>query len=129
MLYKNQEDMPEQCPPSNTKANDVEPVFRYIENDTLSVIDFQNHIERELYYNADAKCEAIALSFFTTEESAKRLRSRFKKFRKKNIVKGRLTSKCGVHNIVNNHLNLWVFKDVDMLKVFTGEEDKEYGSK
>lgn len=116
--------MPEHCPPSNAEANDVKPVFRYIENDNVSVIDFQNHIERNLIYKPEDKCGAIALSFFTTEESAKKLGTRFKKFRKKLIAKGEITSKCGIHNIANNHLNLWVFKDVDMLKVFTGEEDK-----
>lgn len=123
MVFKNQEDMPEQCPPANASANDVDPVFRYIKNEKAQEIDFQNHIEREIPYKSEDRCEAIALSFFTTEAAAKKLR-RFKKFKKMVISRGKITSECGKHNIENNHINLWVYKNVDLLKVFLGEEDK-----
>lgn len=114
--------MPESCPPSDACANDVDPVFRYIENEIAEEIDFQNHIERGFPFKPEDKCAAIALSFFTTEGAAKKLK-RFKKFKKMVISKGKITSDCGIHNIENNHINLWVYKDVDMLNVFLGEED------
>lgn len=121
-MFKSQEEMPESCPPSDASANEIDPVFRFIENEDAQEIDFQNHIERGFPFKPEDKCAAIALSFFTTESAAKKLK-RFKKFKKMIISKGRITSDCGIHNIENYHINLWVYKDVDMLKVFLGEEN------
>jgi hypothetical protein len=122
MVFKNQDKMPKQCPPANAISKDVEPVYRYIDGDVLKPIDFENHIERGLSYRPEQSCEAIALSFYKTEEAAVNLAKRFKKFKRKSISKGKITAECGIHNTINNHLNLWVYKDVDMIKVFTGEE-------
>ena len=124
MVFKSQTDMPESCPPSNAIANDIEPAFRYIENNEPQDIDFQNHIVRKIPYKNEDKCAAIALSLYTTEEAAGTLRKRYKKFKKMIISQGKITSDCGIHIIENCHINLWVYKDVDMLKVFLGEEDR-----
>lgn len=123
MVFKNQADMPEKCPPADAVSNDIEPVFRYLDGQTLQPIDFQNHIERNLFYRPDQKCEAIALSFYTTEEAARGLAKKVKKFKNKLISKGKITAQCGIHNIKNEHVNLWVRNNVDMMKVFTGEGD------
>lgn len=123
MVFK-EENMPEQCPPSDAIQQDVEPVYRFIENGTVQEIDFLSHVARERPYPPHKKCEAHALSFFTTESAAQSTAKRFRKsFKGKSMVAGRITSECGIHKTENHHLNLWLFKDTDMLKVFTGEED------
>lgn len=124
MLFKSQAYMPECCPPSDATPNDVEPVFRFIENESVGEIDFLNHKERKKRYPSDKTCEALAISFFTTAQAAKRARSRFKNLKGKVFVEGKISPECGIHNIENNHLNLWLFQDVNMLKVFLGEEDR-----
>lgn len=124
MAFKNQADMPENCPPRDATANDLEPAYRIIENETVGEIDFKNHIERNLFYRKGQECVAIALSFYTTEEAAKDLRDNVKRFKNKLIAKGKITSDCGIHSIQHHHINLWVYEDIDMLKVFLGEEDK-----
>jgi ribosomal protein S18 len=125
MIFKNQADMPPQCPPEDATPKDIEPVYRIIENEEVQEIDFLNHIERKLFYRSARKCEAIALSFFSNEKAVLELKRRIKNFKNKLISKGKITSECGEHTIENSHINLWVYKDVEMLKVFLGEEDKD----
>ncbi|KGR90188.1 hypothetical protein CD30_13155 [Ureibacillus massiliensis 4400831 = CIP 108448 = CCUG 49529] len=128
VYFKSQEYMPPQCPPSNAISNDVEPVYRFIEDDSVQDLDFLNHVERGKSYPPAKTCEALALSFYTTIDAAKNASKRFKNLRNKKLVAGRITSECGIHNIKNNHLNLWVYKEIDMLKVFL-EEVSEIGNK
>ncbi|MGG2061649.1 hypothetical protein [Priestia megaterium] len=123
MVFKSQADMPEQCPPSDAKENNVGEVYRFIENDDIEEIDFLNHKERNKSYPPHKTCEALALSFFTTLEATKRAGKRIKGLRNKKFVVGQITSECGRHHTINNHLNLWLYKDVDMLKIFLGEEN------
>jgi len=124
MVFKSQADMPAQCPPADAEENDVEPVYRFIENDTVEEVDFLNHIERNRPYPPHKTCEALALSFFTTLEAAKTAGKRIKGLRNKKYVAGLITSECGAHCTIKNHLNLWLYKDVDMLKIFLGGEDR-----
>lgn len=124
MYFKSQEDMPPQCPPADAAPNNVEPVYRFIEEDTVQEIDFLNHKERKKRYPPDKTCEALAISFYTTINAAKSAATKFKNLKNKNFVAGKITSECGIHNIKNYHLNLWVYKDIDMLKVFLGEEGR-----
>ena len=122
-MYKGLEDMPPQCPPVDVIAGDKEPVFRFIVGDSLDEVDFLNHLERNITYPPAKKCEALALSFMTEESAVKRMQQKFTKFRKMNVAKGRITKECGVHNIQRQHLNLWLFKDVEMMNIFIkGEE-------
>ncbi|MFB5088334.1 hypothetical protein PGC35_14205 [Psychrobacillus sp. PGGUH221] len=121
VYFKSQEYMPPQCPPSNATSNDVEPVYRFIEDDSVQELDFLNHIERGKSYPPTKTCEALALSFYTTIDAAKNASKKFKNLRNKKIVAGRVTSECGIHNINNYHLNLWVYKEINMLNVFLGE--------
>ncbi|PIC63870.1 hypothetical protein CSV79_09340 [Sporosarcina sp. P13] len=123
MVFKSQADMPAQCPPADAKENDVEPVYRFIDNDNALEIDFLNHKERNKPYPPHKTCEALAISFFTTLEATKNAGKRIKSLRNKKFVAGKITSKCGTHHTVNNHLNLWLYKDADMLKVFLRGED------
>ncbi|WP_045522767.1 hypothetical protein [Neobacillus niacini] len=124
MVFKSQTDMPESCPPSNAAPNNVEPVYRFIENETVGEIDFLNHKERKKRYPSEKTCEALAISFFTTTRAAQRAGRNFKNLKGKIFAEGKITSECGIHNIENGHLNLWLFQGVDMLKVFLGEEDR-----
>jgi len=124
MVFKSQADMPESCPPSNAASNDIESVYRFIENDTIDEIDFLNHKEREKKYPSDKTCEALAISFFTSTQAAKKARKKFKNLKGKSFVEGKITSDCGIHNIHNEHLNLWLYQNVNMLKVFSGKEDR-----
>ncbi|WHX88032.1 hypothetical protein QNH18_07020 [Bacillus paralicheniformis] len=121
MVFK-EKNLPPQCPPTDAVQKDVEPVYRFIENDTLQEIDFLNHRERNITYRSEQKCEALAISFFTTEQAAERLRKKFKrKFKEKILLKGKITEECGIHKTENDHLNLWLFQDVNMLNVFPVE--------
>lgn len=122
MLFK-EEELPEQCPPVDAIEQDVDPVFRIIENDIVQEIDFLNHKERMLPYPTANTCEALAISFFTSSEAAKKTTRRYKRLKNKKIAAGLITSKCGIHKTENAHINLWLYKDVDMVKVFLGEED------
>lgn len=124
VLFKNQADMPLQCPPVDAKENDVKPVYRFIENDSLQEIDFLNHLERNRPYPSHKTCEALALSFFTTLEAAEIASKRIKSLRNKKYVSGQITTKCGTHHTINNHLNLWLYKNIDMPKIFLGGEDR-----
>ncbi|MNC06513.1 hypothetical protein D3C75_540260 [compost metagenome] len=125
MHLKCEADLPPQCPPSDAASGDVGPVYRYIEGENLDEVDFLNHKEKNLYYSRDMECEALALSFYTTIEAANDLAKRVKKFRKKKVISGRITSTCGIHKTTNDHLNLWIYRDIDMMEVFLGGEDKD----
>lgn len=122
MVFKNQADMPECCPPSDAGADDLEPVYRYTKKEVVEETDFENHLEANIPYDEEDKCGAIALSFYTSVKAAKGLR-RYKKFRKMVISQGRITAECGIHKIENEHINLWIFEGVKMLPVFLGEGD------
>lgn len=121
MVFR-EKNLPEQCPPSDAIQEDVEPVYRFIENDTLQEIDFLSHRERNLFYKPEKECEAAAISFYTTEQAAEELRMKFKrKFKRKVLLKGKITKDCGIHKTEYYHLNLWLFQDVNMLNVFPAE--------
>jgi hypothetical protein len=124
MRLKNYSDLPQGCPPSGVVSKDIEPVYRFIENDFPQEIDFLNHIERNKPFPPNKTCEAFALSFFTSIEAAEKAKKKFKSLRNKKVIKGKITSQCGVYNIENEHLNLWLYEGVNMLKIFTGEEEK-----
>ncbi|WP_342508288.1 hypothetical protein [Sporosarcina sp. FSL K6-2383] len=118
-----EENFPEQCPPFDAIEQDINPIYRIIENDTVQEIDFLNHRERKKPYPQNKTCEALAISFFTTAKAASDATKRFKNLRNKKFVGGIITSKSGIHKTENVHLNLWLYKDVDMVKVFLGEGD------
>lgn len=120
MVFK-EKNFPPQCPPSEAIQQDVEPVFRFTESETLQESDFLNHREMNKPYPPHLECEALAISFFTKREAAERLRNRHKHFKNKVIKKGKITEECGIHKIRESHLNLWLYHDVDMLKMFVGE--------
>lgn len=125
MIFKETE-LPESCPPLDTIQQNVKPVYRYLVNEEISEIDFLNHRERNIPYKPHEECEALAISFFTTEQSAKRMAIKYKSFRKRTLSVGQISKECGVHKTANNHLNLWLFKDVNMLDIFSkGEEENE----
>ena len=122
MIFK-ETNMPVMCPPYDAIQMDIEPVFRFTEDKTITDKDFLNHLEKGLSYDPKRICEAIALSFYTNEEAAMKLTKRFKAFKKKTLTSGKITYNCGKHKTENQHLNLWAFKDADMLKVYLGKED------
>lgn len=125
MQLRCETDLPPQCPPGDAVSNDINPVFRYIESDTLQESDFLNHKEKNSNYPPGMECEALAVSFYTTIEAADNLAKKFKKFRTKKLLSGRITTECGLHKTENEHLNLWIFKNVDMVKVFLGGGDED----
>jgi hypothetical protein len=118
-----EENFPEQCPPIDAVEQDVNPVYRIIENDTVQEVDFLNHREKEIPYPLFKRCEALAISFFTSPEAAETTTRRYKRLKNKKIVAGTITTKCGIHKTENAHVNLWLYKDVDMVTVFLGEVD------
>lgn len=125
MHLKCEADLPPQCPPSDATPGDIMPVYRFLEGEDLNEVDFLNHKEKKSMYPSDMECEALALSFYTSIEAADNLAKRVKKFRKKKLLSGRITSACGIHKTENEHLNLWIYRDIDMMNVFLGGEDKD----
>ncbi|MED3980875.1 hypothetical protein [Priestia megaterium] len=120
MILKNQVHMPPQCPPVGAIPGNVSPVYRFIENEKLEEIDFQNHIERKRPYPPNKTCEALAISFFTSTQSARNMSKKFKTFRNKTLLAGKITTECGRHQTQHQHLNLWLYENVDMVKIFQG---------
>ncbi|WP_215115401.1 hypothetical protein [Exiguobacterium sp. s80] len=124
MKYINEESMPEKCPPATAKSEDVENVFRFLEEADPQELDFDNHLKRNLFYTKDRLCEAIALSFFTTDKKVAEMRIRFpEKFESATILKGNIRENAGVHKTKRQHLNLWVFHGVKMFEEFTRKEE------
>lgn len=125
MRLKCEADLPPQCPPSDARPGNIEPVFRFIEAEVLQEVDFLNHKEKNLTYSSNMECEALALSFYTTIEAANKVAKRYKNLRGKKILGGRITTDCGIHITENFHLNLWIYRDIDIINVFLGGEDKD----
>lgn len=120
MPYKSKEDMPPQCPPADVVSEDKEPVYRFIEGDEVAECDFLNHKEANKPYPDHLLCEALAISLFDDEEAAYKKQKRIKSLKSMKLVKGKLKRECGVHKTDHTrHMNLWLFKNVDMLKTFT----------
>ena len=120
MPYKHKEDMPPQCPPADVVSEDKEPVYRFIEGEEIAECDFLNHKEANKPYPDHLLCEALAISLFDDEAAAYKKQKRVKGLRGMKLVKGKVKRECGVHKIDHtHHMNLWLFKDVNMLKVFT----------
>ncbi|UXV43112.1 hypothetical protein [Staphylococcus simulans] len=120
--------LPESCPPSKANSADLDPVYRLISGDTLDKNDLISHVEAGLNFPKKKECEAHAISFHKDIEGCKKLKQRHKKFRNKKIYRGRLTKECGVTDnyLDNSHINLWVYKNIDLLSVFQGGEAHGY---
>jgi len=118
-MYFKEVNMPDQCPPKDAVSDNQANVYRFINGENPTAEDFLNHKEAKRPYPDFKECEAIALSFFTEIPNVNK---RSKALRNKKAIKGNITDKCGVHTLKNKHINLWLFKEVDILKVFLGEE-------
>lgn len=124
MMYINEEDMPEHCPPLNAKSEKKDDVFRFLTEKQPKEVDFHNHLKRNLRYGQNKKCEAIALSFFTAEEMVTKMRRKFPvMFKNAEVLKGNICEHYGVHSIKNQHMNLWVFHGINMFLEFTKVEE------
>jgi len=118
--------LPRECPPIHAKSVNIHPVYRFTTTNVPSESDFLNHVEKKNPYPPQKKCEAMALSFFTTREAADELQRSIKRFKKMSISEGRINQSAGVCTInKKQHLNLWLFKDVTahkMVNIFNGKE-------
>ena len=132
MVFVHQTDMEnlsEVCPPRGAVRGSVSPVYRFFDNDTINENGFKSHKQLGIKYPLSKECEALAISFFTTEEAAQKMAHRYPKFKSKKLISGRITPECGVYNINNGtkHLNLWVYRDVNIANIFQGNEEKNDG--
>lgn len=120
-------DLPESCPPMQTISSDIYPVYRLTDSSELKDSDFLSHVEKNIYYRPEQICQAHAISFFKDIESCMRTQKRFKNLRKKVISEGKITKSCGLNDsyIGGSHVNLWVYKDVDLLNIFKGGDNNE----
>ncbi|MBD7937026.1 hypothetical protein H9655_08280 [Cytobacillus sp. Sa5YUA1] len=124
MNLKHQADMaalPTECPPETAKSEDIEVAYRFIKSDLVTEEDFLSHKEENKKYPPYLACQALAVSFFVTEEHARKVAENNQYLGDKKLVKGRITSECGKHRTKRGHINLWLCEDVDMKKVFLGE--------
>jgi len=113
-------DLPYQCPPQNTTPVNLAPVYRLIDGENISYSDLLSHVEVGLNFPPNQECQAHAVSLYQDIKSIEELQKKYKKLRSKKIYEGQITKKCGVVDLYLNksHINLWVFKDIDLLKIF-----------
>lgn len=114
------DDYPQNCPPQ--QAAEIEGVFYRLCDEEIPIrTDFMTHFDSNLAYPEHMLCEAKALSFYDTLESAEKIKKRYKKkFKNKKIVKVVIEKKLGIGEINNNHLNLWEYFGLnifDLVKV------------
>lgn len=124
MNFKNQADMSAlstQCPPENAKSGDINTAYRFIKGDEVTAEDFLSHKEEERKYPPFLACQALAVSFFTSEQHAMKVAENNQYLGDKKLVKGKITSECGKHRTKRGHINLWLADDVDMTNVFLGK--------
>lgn len=116
------DNLPDSCPPSEAIEQEVENVYRLVSSPPTED-NFMNHVEANIPFNDKLLCEANALSFFTTLKKAQQTSKMFKKYKKPNIhfYCGNISTECGRHRTKNKHLNLWVYKDVDIKSNFMKE--------
>jgi hypothetical protein len=125
MVFVHQTDMEslsKTCPPQSADEGNVDPVYRFIENDTIQEIDFKTHKQRKKKYPPYKACEALALSFFTSEEAVKKATDKFPNLQNKKVITGKITTEYGRHQTKRGHLNLWQYQGVNLMDVFVGEE-------
>ena len=120
------ENLPVGCPPLDCEDDELKNIYRLVSNPPCSE-DFLSHIENGDSYPKFLECEANAISFFTTVESAKKIQSKFRKLNKPNqhILEGEIKSGNGIHRTKGTHINFWVFKDKDIFVEFTGGQNDE----
>lgn len=114
-------DLPKQCPPKETEPVDLNPVYRLIKgDDDIKDDDLLSYVEEGKKFPPKIRCEAHAISIFRSKESCEKLQRRVPSFRKKKIYKGQITKDCGVVDLYRgiDHLNLWVYDNVDLLSIF-----------
>lgn len=113
--------LPNLCPPEETESINLKPVYRLIKGEDIRENDLLSHVEEGRRFPPNKKCEAHAISIFKNMEGCENLQKKFSIFRDKKIYKGQITKECGVVDLYlgTNHLNLWVFNNVDLLSIFT----------
>ncbi|MGV2927199.1 hypothetical protein RW115_01265 [Macrococcus capreoli] len=120
-------DLPESCPPIQSIASDLRPVYRLTDSNELKETDFMSHIELGKNYRPEQECQAHAISFFNDIDSCYRAQKKFKNLRNKVVSKGIITKECGLNDSYkgSSHINLWVYKDVNLLDIFLGGDNNE----
>ncbi|MEB5758264.1 hypothetical protein [Mammaliicoccus sciuri] len=115
--------LPELCPPAKTESANLQAVYRLINGTQIDEKDLISHVEAGLGFPKAKLCQAHAISFYKDFESCKKAKNKFKNLRKKSIYEGKITKECGVVDLFlnNNHINLWAYRDVDLLSIFKGE--------
>ncbi|MCO6218260.1 hypothetical protein LZT70_08290 [Staphylococcus epidermidis] len=120
--------LPEQCPPGNAISVNLSPVYRLVDGEDVSASDLLSHVEAGLRFPPEQECQAHAVSLFQDIKGCERQQRKFKMLRNKKIYRGQITKDCGVVDLYLNisHINLWVFKDIDLLTIFKGDENNEH---
>lgn len=120
MSYNFQEVMPPQCPPAQAQPYERFPVFRLCFDQKISEKDFYNHHELGTIPKRPKKdlCGYFALSFNTTIEASAYVRDNFKEFKERKIVAGKIIKTNGAMVQKKDHINLWLYKNVNMVQSF-----------
>ncbi|MEI7412793.1 hypothetical protein [Staphylococcus hominis] len=113
-------DLPNLCPPEETESVNLNPVYRLIKGEDIRDSDLLSYVEEGKKFPPNIECEAHAISLYKSREGCENLQKKFAKFRNQKIYKGQITKECGVVDLYlgSNHLNLWVFSNVDLLSIF-----------
>ncbi len=98
------------CPPKTAINDDVNPVYRFVDNANLNKKDFEPH--RVKFPNAkkfQTECIFLGTSVFTDHTMMLHLQQRFPAFAKMKIAQGRIEKSDGKISYGKNfHITWWV---------------------
>jgi hypothetical protein len=98
------------CPPSNAINDDVDPVYRFVDDANISEKDFEPHrlkFPNKMQYQT--QCEALGTSVFTDYSVMLQYQQRFPRLAKMKIAQGRIEKSDGrILFGQNKHVTWWV---------------------
>ena len=108
------DEYPKSCPPQSAKEISGD-FYRLCDSCYPTTDDFLTHLDAGLKFPSPKLCEAMTLSFFDSEEHAKKMQRKFPNLKKKSIVKVTIKNHFGTGEVRNHHLNLWEYRTVSIL--------------
>lgn len=114
--------LPLSCPPSHSKEQTYNNVYRLIKTDCIDEREFMSNLEespRRKPKNGQNICDLNAISFFTSKNAIMNVKKAIYNFRNTNIAIGNLNTSDGKTTLNNSHINLWIYQNVDLHSRFT----------
>ena len=98
------------CPPQTAKTDDVNPVYRFVEDVSISEKDFEPHrVKFPTAKQFQSQCIYLGTSVFADLTEMLNLQQRFPKFAKMKIAQGSIKKSDGKVSYGNkSHITWWV---------------------